>query len=311
MEKETIAYKAEHSLVTKYKFTLWRMFTKAIKMYDMIKEGDKICVCISGGKDSMLLALLFKHLVKYSDFPFTVKYMVMNPGYEEKNIDLIKDNLKKLEIDATIVDTDIFDIANNASKKPCYLCAKMRRGALYRIAKQMGCNKIALGHHYDDVMITTLMNMLNSGSFQTMLPKLHSDNYKDMELIRPMYFIREKDIISFKDYMSLSFLNCACKFTSESSRNEVNSQRVKTKKLIEQLLKDYSPVVEKNIFKSASNVHLDMILGYKADGKEISFMDNYEEMGEKINEKIEREDLENKAIEKAIREHKEINIEEK
>lgn len=304
----------EHTLITTYKYTIWRKFTKALKVYDLISPGDKICVCISGGKDSMLMGLLFKHLVKYSDFPFEVKWLVMNPGYNELNLQIIKNNLKTLDIPATIVDTDIFDIANSTDRKPCYLCAKMRRGALYRIAKSMGCNKIALGHHYDDVIETTLMNMLNSGSFQTMLPKLHSDHYAGMEVIRPMYLIRESDIINWKRYNHLTFIQCACRFTENCAicdNGGSGSQRYQTKLLIQELKKNYSPVVEKNIFKAASNVNLDKILGYKKDGKEYSFLDGYEQEGKLLDAQIKESGIEEKSIEKAKKEHRPLKEEKK
>jgi tRNA(Ile)-lysidine synthase TilS/MesJ len=303
--------KIERSLITTYKHRIWRKFTKALIIYDLIKKDDHICVCISGGKDSMLLALLFKHLQRYSEIPFKVSYLVMNPGYNEINAKVIKDNLELLQIPARIVSTDIFEIANSTSRKPCYLCAKMRRGALYRIAKDMGCNKIALGHHYDDVIDTTLMNMLNAGSFQTMLPKLHSDHYGGMEVIRPMYLIREPDIISFKNYNHLNFIQCACRFTEnidKSLNKEGDSQRAKTKALIARLVKEYSPVVEKNIFQAACNVNLDMVLGYKSEGVEHSFLDDYEEKGKELDSKIENEGIEKASIEKAKREHKELEI---
>ncbi len=255
----------------------------------------------------MLMALLFKHLQKYSSFPFEVEYLVMNPGYNEINFQVIKNNLKLLEIPATIVNTDIFDIANSTDRKPCYLCAKMRRGALYRIAKEMGCNKIALGHHYDDVIETTLMNMLNAGSFQTMLPKLHSDHYQGMEVIRPMYLIREKDIIDFKKMNHLTFIQCACRFTENCSicdNGSGGSQRARTKKLIQDLMKDYSPVVEKNIFQAASNVNLDMILGYKENGVEHDFLDDYDEKSKKIDQEIEESGIEAISLRKAESEHR-------
>jgi tRNA(Ile)-lysidine synthase TilS/MesJ len=184
----------ERSIITTYRSRLWSKFMRAIKEYELIKENDKICVCISGGKDSMVMAKLFQELKRHSDVYFDVEFIVMNPGYNKKNLDKIKENLEILNIDAKIFETDIFEVAAIQVKSPCYLCAKMRRGALYNIAQGLGCNKIALGHHYDDVIETTLMNMLNSGTFQTMLPKLHSDNYEGMELIRPLYLVREKDI---------------------------------------------------------------------------------------------------------------------
>lgn len=309
LETLTRAQQIEHSLITTYDHEIWRKFTKALIVYHLVNEGDKVCVCISGGKDSMLMGLLFKHLQKYSKVHFEVKYLVMNPGYNDINLQIIKNNLETLEIPATIVNTDIFDIANNTMEKPCYLCAKMRRGALYRIAKNMGCNKIALGHHYDDVIETTLMNMLNAGSFQTMLPKLHSDNYSLMEVIRPMYLIREADIIAWKRYNKLTFIQCACRFTENCSvcdNGSGGSQRQKTKALIRQLLKEYSPVVEKNIFKAASNVNLDKILGYKYHGEEHSFLDDFEDEGKLIQKNIEKNHLEEKAIAKAKAEHKEL-----
>ncbi len=268
----------EKSITVKYRQKLWSRFVKGCKEYQLIKPHDKICVCISGGKDSMLMAKLFQQLLRHSDFEFEAKYVVMNPGYNEKNLEVIKENLKKLDIPAQIIDTNIFEIANIQERSPCFLCAKMRRGALYNIAKKLGCNKIALGHHYDDVIETTLMNMLNSGSFQTMLPKLHSTNFEGMELIRPMYFIREKDIISWKNYHKLNFIQCACRLTEALAKNEQNisSQRNETKKLIKQLLA-YNPQVEQNIFKSASNVVCDKVLGYKLKDKKISFLDDYDE----------------------------------
>lgn len=303
----------EHSLITTYKYPIWRMFTKALKVYDLIQEGDKICVCISGGKDSMLMALCFKHLIRYSDFPFEVKYLVMNPGYNEENLNKIKENIKALDLDCTIMNTDIFSIANNATKKPCYLCAKMRRGALYRIAKEWGCNKIALGHHYDDVIVTTLMNMLNSGSFQTMLPKLHSDHYEGMEIIRPLYFVRERDIVNWSRYNGLDFIRCACRFTEsiDTMGRESDSMRYQTKLLIENLMKEYSPVVEKNIFKAAENVYLDKVLGYVTEGEGHSFLEDYQGKGEKIDAYIRANDIEKKALEKADREHAPIISEKK
>lgn len=268
----------ERTIITTYRSRLWSPFIKALKEYQLIKPHDHICVCISGGKDSMLMAKLFQELKRHSDFEFNVTYLVMNPGYNEHNLNHIKENLKILNIPATIVDTDIFDIANNADGSPCYLCAKMRRGALYNIAKKLGCNKISLGHHYDDVIETTLMNMLNTGSFQTMLPKLHSDNNEGMELIRPMYLIREKDIKAWGKFIGLRFIMCACRFTESCSvDNEINtSKRLSTKMLIQELKKNYNDNVEKNIFAAASNINMNMILGYKKDGVKHSFLDEYD-----------------------------------
>ncbi|MCH5180764.1 MAG: tRNA 2-thiocytidine biosynthesis protein TtcA [Erysipelotrichales bacterium] len=268
----------EKSLTTTYRMKLWSRFVKAIKEYQLLKPNDHICVCISGGKDSMIMAKLFQTLHKHSDFPFEITYLVMNPGYNPINLQVIKNNLEILNIPAVIEETNIFEVANSQDRSPCFLCAKMRRGALYNLAKKYGCNKIALGHHYDDVIETTLMNMLNSGSFQTMLPKLHSTNYEGMELIRPMYYIREKDIIAFRNHHNLTFIQCACRFTENCAicdNGGGGSKRLETKLLIKQLLKS-NPQVEKNIFKSASNVTLDMILGYKEKGIYHSFLDDYD-----------------------------------
>ena len=269
----------ERTIIKNYRGRLWAPFIKALKEYELIKPNDRVCVCISGGKDSMLMAKLFQELKRHSDFEFEVKFLVMNPGYNEYNLDYIKKNLELLQIPATIIDTNIFEVANAQEKSPCYLCAKMRRGALYKLASDLGCNKIALGHHYDDVIETTLMNMLNAGSFQTMLPKLHSDNNEGMELIRPLYLIREKDIRAWAKYNDLHFIMCACRFTEACSvDNEINlSRRLTTKKLIEELKKNYNENVEKNIFAAASNINMDMILGFKKDGVKHSFLETYDE----------------------------------
>ena len=268
----------ERTIIKNYRGRLWAPFIKAIKEYELIKPNDRICVCISGGKDSMLMAKLFQELKRHSDFEFEVKYLVMNPGYNENNLNYIKYNLELLNIDATIINTNIFEVANSQDKSPCYLCAKMRRGALYKLAKELGCNKISLGHHFDDVIETTLMNMLNAGSFQTMLPKLHSDNIEGMELIRPLYLIREKDIKAWAKFNELRFIMCACRFTESCSvDSEINtSKRLSTKNLIQELKKNYNENIEKNIFSAASNVNMNMILGYKKDGEKISFLDDYD-----------------------------------
>lgn len=267
----------ETAITTTYRRHLWSRFLKAVLEYKLIRDGDVICVCISGGKDSMVMAKLFMALKKFMNMNFEVKYLVMNPGYNENTMALIKENLAKLNIPAEIHETNIFEVANAQTKSPCFLCAKMRRGALYNISKAMGCNKIALGHHYDDVIETTLMNMLSSGSFQTMLPKLHSTNYPGMELIRPMYYIREKDIIRFAKTYDLNFIRCACKFTerSEDADDELVSRRKEIKELIKQLKKTI-PQVEDNLFNAPNNVTLDMILGYKEGGIYHSFLDDYD-----------------------------------
>lgn len=267
----------ERLIITTYRSRLWSKFTKAINDYKLVEENDKICVCISGGKDSMLLAKLFEELHKHSKFKFEVVYLVMNPGYNLENLNLIKYNLEYLHIDAEIVDTDIFEVTDSVKGNPCYLCARMRRGALYRLAKDRGCNKIALGHHYDDVIETTLLNILNAGSFATMMPKLHSENYENMELIRPMYLIRERDIIAWKDACKLNFIRCACRLTESienEKEHELNSQRHATKLLIRELNK-YNENVEKNIFSSVSNVNIDKIIAYKSKGEKHSFLDDY------------------------------------
>lgn len=259
----------ENSLKNEFYDSLFLLFKKAIDEYNLIKENDKICVCISGGKDSMIMAKLFEMYQKCTELPFEIKYLVMNPGYNNYNLEVIKNNLILMNINAEIINTDIFEIANSQDRSPCYLCAKMRRGALYRLAKDLGCNKIALGHHFDDVIVTTLMNMLNSGSFQTMIPKLHSKNFEGMELIRPMYLIKEKDIISFKEKNNLTFIACACKFTESLSKDDnekEQSQRLNTKLLIEKLKRDI-PNIEQNIFDSACNVDINNIVNYSGYDK--------------------------------------------
>ena len=274
--------KIERSIITTYRSKIWSKFIKAIKEFNMLKPNDSICVCISGGKDSMILAKCFQELKRHSDFEFEVKYLVMDPGYNPANLAKIKENLNILNVDAVIRNSDIFDVAATQVKSPCYLCARMRRGCLYRLAEELGCNKIALGHHFDDVIETTLMNMLNAGSFQTMMPKLHSDNFNGMELIRPLYLVRERDIIAWKNYNNLSFLQCACRFT-EAIHNDDEiyaSKRKETKELIYKLEKE-NPNVVKNIFRSAYNVNLNMILGYKDMKGHHFFLDYYDELVKK------------------------------
>ena len=304
--RRTYSQEIARSLTRDYRISLWGNFTKAIKLYRLVEEGDSVCVCISGGKDSMLMALLFKQLHDHSDFPFDVHYLVMNPGYNEKTLEQIKHNLALLEIPAAIAKTDIFEIANKTDRNPCYLCAKMRRGALYRIAKEWGCNKIALGHHYDDVIETTLMNMLNAGSFQTMLPKLVSTHYAGMEVIRPMYLIRESDIIAFGEEHHLEFIRCACKFTEERDEGLINSQRKATKDLIRRLKEEYNPFVEKNIFSAANKIQIEKILGYEDSSGPHSFLDHYEEYKAEQKKKIESGGIEDAVLEKAMREHRDF-----
>ena len=270
----------ERTIIKTYRAKLWSQFIKALKEYDMIKPNDHICVCISGGKDSMLLAKLFQELKRHSDFEFEVSYLVMNPGYNEKNSDLIKHNIELLGIPATFVKSDIFEIADILGGKPCYMCAKMRRGALYKYAKELGCNKIALGHHFDDVIETTMMSIFNNGQLETMLPKLHSENYEGMELIRPMYLIRERDIINWAKRNELEFIQCACKLTEGVANYEMTSQRKEIKKFLAEIEKE-NPVIIKNIFKMTSNVNMNKILGWKTNGQMHSFLDDYEKKSSK------------------------------
>ena len=278
-EAESISRDVEQSIRKKFRKKIWRMFAKAINTYDLVKEGDKIAVCISGGKDSMLMAKLFQELKLHNKFEFEVKFLVMDPGYSPENRKVIEENARKLNIPITIYESNIFESVYNVEKSPCYLCARMRRGYLYKFAKDMGCNKIALGHHYDDVIETILMGMLYSGQVQTMMPKLHSTNYEGMELIRPLYLIREQDIKSWCRYNDLHFIQCACKFTDTCTtcNNEENrSKRVEIKELIK-TLKQVNPYVEGNIFKSVENVSLEAIVAYKIDGVKHSFLETYDE----------------------------------
>ncbi len=274
------AKEVEQSLRKKFKKKIWSKFTKAINTYELVKPGDKIAVCISGGKDSMLMAKCFQELKVHNKFDFEVKFLVMDPGYSPENRKVIEDNAKKLNIPITIFESDIFESVFNVEKSPCYLCARMRRGHLYHFAKDMGCNKIALGHHYDDVIETILMGMLYSGQIQTMMPKLHSTNFEGMELIRPLYLVREDDIKAWRYYNDLHFIQCACKFTDTCTtcNNEENqSKRIEIKNLISELKKT-NRFVEGNIFKSVENVNLNTIVAYKKDGVKHNFLDTYDEI---------------------------------
>ena len=267
----------ENSIQKKYKKKLWRPFCKAINQYELVEPGDKIAVCISGGKDSMLMAKLFQELKRHNKFEFELVFLVMDPGYNETNRQMIIDNSKKLNIPVQIFDSQIFDSVFHIEKSPCYLCARMRRGHLYAKAKELGCNKIALGHHYDDVIETILMGMLYGAQIQTMMPKLHSLNFEGMELIRPMYLIREDDIKAWRDEHELIFLQCACKFTEENQdvHDEENaSKRLEIKQLIKDL-KKVNPFVEGNIFKSVENVNLKTIIAYKDEEGKHSFLEDY------------------------------------
>lgn len=269
---------AERSIVKKYRKEIWRKFTRAINEYELIRDGDKIAVCISGGKDSMLMAKLFQELARHGRKNFEVIYLVMNPGYNEVNYQNILNNARLLQVPITVFQSEIFDAVSDITDSPCYLCARMRRGYLYSKAKELGCNKIALGHHYDDVIETILMGMLYGGQIQTMMPKLHSTNFEGMELIRPMYLIREEDIIKWMHYNELKFIQCACRFTEQCAScdsPEKMSKRVEIKKLIKEL-KENSPVIERNIFRSVENVNLSTVIAYKQNGVRHHFLDEYD-----------------------------------
>ena len=270
--------KAEKSIQKKYHRQLFAPFAKACKTYKLIEEGDHIAVCISGGKDSMLMAKLFQEIQKHKHCNFELTFLCMDPGYNKENRALIKSNAKALGIPLTIFESEIFNAVDTIEKSPCYICARMRRGYLYSKAKELGCNKIALGHHYDDVIETILMGMLHGGQIQTMMPKLHSTNFEGMELIRPLYLVRESDICTWRDYNDLHFLQCACHFTDTCSTchedGTTSSKRLETKKLIARLKED-NPFVEANIFKSVENVNVDRVITYKKNGKKFNFLDEY------------------------------------
>ena len=282
-EEETPEYvEIEQSIRKKFRKTIWCRFTRAVREYELVKEGDKIAVCISGGKDSMLMAKLFQELKRHNKFNFEVVFLVMDPGYSPANRQIIEANAKRMNIPITIFESDIFDAVFNIEKSPCYLCARMRRGHLYSKAKELGCNKIALGHHYDDVIETILMGMLYGAQMQTMMPKLHSTNFEGMELIRPLYLIREDDIKKWRDSNDLHFIQCACKFTDTCSTcgGENTSKRVEVKNLIRQL-KETNPFVESNIFKSVENVNLSTVIAYKQGGVKHHFLDDYDKVEKK------------------------------
>lgn len=276
-EEQNKAKDVELSLRKKFKKSIWSKFTKAINTYELVKPGDKIAVCISGGKDSMLMAKCFQELKLHNKFEVEVKFLVMDPGYSEANRKVIEENAKSLNIPITIFESDIFESVFTVEKSPCYLCARMRRGHLYHFAQELGCNKIALGHHYDDVIETILMGMLYGAQVQTMMPKLHSTNFEGMELIRPLYLVREDDIKAWRDYNGLHFIQCACKFTDTCTtcNNENRSKRVEIKELI-QTLKQVNPYVEGNIFKSVENVNLDTVVAWKQHGEKHHFLDAYD-----------------------------------
>lgn len=278
MNEEISCKDIEQSIRKKFRKDIWCKFTKAINRYELVKPGDNIAVCISGGKDSMLMAKLFQELKLHNKFDFELQFVVMNPGYNKANIDQIMNNAKLMNIPVHVFETEIFDSVYTIEKSPCYLCARMRRGHLYSNAKELGCNKIALGHHYDDVIETILMGMLYGGQVQTMMPKLYSTNFEGMELIRPLYLIKEDSIKAWRDYNKLTFLQCACRFTEniETLDNGANtSKRQEVKELIRNLHK-INPFVEANIFKSVENVNLSTVIAYKENGIKHHFLDAYD-----------------------------------
>lgn len=266
----------ERSINKKFRKGIWNKFIEGVRNYELIKPNDKIAVCMSGGKDSMLLAKLMQELKRHSDIPFELEFVVMDPGYSPKNREKIISNAELLRVPIRIYDTNIFASVEHIEKSPCYICARMRRGYLYRFARELGCNKIALGHHYNDVIETVLMGLLYGGQYQTMMPKLHSTNFSGMELIRPMYCVGEDDIIAWRNYNELEFLQCACRFTEKiADENAVmESKRQEMKRLINSMKKEY-PQVEANIFKSTHNVNLNTVIGYSKDGKHTNFLDEY------------------------------------
>ncbi len=265
----------EKSIIKKYRKEIWSKFIKGVKDYELIKSGDKIAVCISGGKDSFMLAKCMQELQRHGLINFDLEYIVMNPGYKEENLKKIKENAHLLNIPITIFETDVFSVANKLNEKsPCYMCARMRRGHLYDKARELGCNKIALGHHFDDIIETILLSVLYGGSFGTMMPKVHSENFSGMELIRPLYLVKERDIISWCNYNELKFINCACSFTLKNN-DENKSKRLLVKKLIEELRKD-NKFVEYSIFRSAEKVNLNTIISYHNDSIEKHFLDEYD-----------------------------------
>lgn len=266
----------ERSIIKKYRKTIWNNFVASVQEYDLISEGDKIAVCISGGKDSMLMAVCMRNLQRYSKVKFDLKYLVMDPGYNETNAKKILENAEILKLPVVVFKSDIFDVTERCGGSPCYLCARMRRGCLYSKARELGCNKIALGHHFNDVIETLLMSMMYSSEIKTMLPKLHSTNFEGMELIRPLYKVKEQDIISWSRYNGLEFLQCACKMTEKNSDLENTSKRKETKQLIADILK-FNPQADDNIFRSLHNVNLATMPGYRDSdsGKLYTFNEIY------------------------------------
>ena len=266
----------ERSIIKKFRKTIWSRFIKAVNDYELIKENDRIMVCISGGKDSFLLAKCIQELKRHGKISFDAYYVLMDPGYNKENLELIKNNATKLNIPLEVFQSDIFEIVKNIdTKKACYLCAKMRRGHLYNKAQELGCNKIALGHHFNDVIETTLLSMFYGAEVKTMLPKLHSENFKGLELIRPLYLVKEEAIIDFMNYNNLEFINCACRFTEENKEKIIESKRKEIKELVNTLIKKDKDI-DYNIFKAMDNINLNCVLGIKKDGEYQSFLDTYD-----------------------------------
>lgn len=279
-EPKTRCKQIESSIIKEYRKEIWRPFVQALNEYQMIEEGDSIAVCISGGKDSILLAKCMQEILRHGKMEFGLHFLVMDPGYHPDNLRLIKENAALMEIPVKIVESDIFDVVKDVDESPCYLCARMRRGFLYAHAKELGCNKIALGHHFDDAIETILMSMLYGGQINTMMPKLHSTNFEGMELIRPLYFVKERAILDWKKSNDLRFLQCACRFTEKIAKERAmeeevhSSKRQEMKELIARL-KEVNPAIESNIFKSVTNVNLDACIGYVSHGKRHHFLEDY------------------------------------
>lgn len=279
-EPKTRCKQIESSIIKEYRKEIWRPFVQALNEYQMIEEGDSIAVCISGGKDSILLAKCMQEILRHGKMEFGLQFLVMDPGYHPDNLRLIEENAALMEIPVKIVESDIFDVVKDVEESPCYLCARMRRGFLYAHAKELGCNKIALGHHFDDAIETILMSMLYGGQINTMMPKLHSTNFEGMELIRPLYFVKERAILDWKKSNDLRFLQCACRFTEKIAKERAmeeevhSSKRQEMKELIARL-KEVNPAIESNIFKSVTNVNLDACIGYVSHGKRRHFLEDY------------------------------------
>ena len=273
-----LCQKVEQSLRKKFRVSIMSPFTKALKIYKLVNEGDRVAVCISGGKDSMLMAKLFQEIQRHGKFPFELVFLVMDPGYSAENRQIIESNAKLLQIPITVFETNIFDSVYHVQNNPCYLCARMRRGHLYNKAKELGCNKIALGHHFDDVIETILMSMIYGGQVETMMPKLHSANFEGMQLIRPMYLIREADIKHWCRYHDLQFIQCACHFTDTCTTCDPDERTVSKRMVVKQLiakLAEENPQIEKNIFRSVENINLNKIISYQKDHVVHSFLDDY------------------------------------